>query len=47
MQNSKKGGQEDFLVDILDRVRKIYPPQADGKILFEFRRLFFTAVKEK
>jgi len=35
----------EFPNDILARVRELYPPQADGKILFEFKRLFFTAIK--
>jgi len=39
-------GQADFLADMLTQVRKLYPPQRDGKILFEFKRLFFTAYKE-
>jgi len=39
-------GAEDqaaFLADMLTEVQKLYPLQADGKILFEFERLFFTA----
>ncbi|MDR2687001.1 MAG: methyltransferase domain-containing protein [Oscillospiraceae bacterium] len=39
-------GQAAFLDDMLEQARALYPPQADGKILFEFRRLFFTAIKE-
>jgi len=35
----------EFPDDILARVRELYPAQGDGKILFEFKRLFFTATK--
>jgi len=38
-------GQEAFLSDMLEQARALYPPQADGKILFGFKRLFFTAMK--
>jgi len=38
-------GQAEFLADMLEQARALYAPQADGKILFEFKRLFFTAVK--
>jgi len=36
-------GQDAFLADMLARVRQLYTPQADGKILFDFERLFFIA----
>jgi len=39
-------GQSEFLADMLEQVRKLYPPQSDGNILFEFKRLFFVAYKE-
>ena len=39
-------GQEKFLADMLSRARELYPLQADGKILFAFKRLFFVANKE-
>jgi len=38
--------QAAFLADMLSQIRQLYPPQADGKILFEFERLFFTAIKQ-
>ena len=38
-------GQEEFLAALRAQVLPFYPPQADGKVLFEFERLFFTAVK--
>ncbi|MDJ0895673.1 MAG: methyltransferase domain-containing protein [Alphaproteobacteria bacterium] len=34
----------DFWADYAARMRKVYPPQADGRTLFPFRRLFFVAV---
>ena len=37
--------QASFLADVLEQIRPFYPPQADGKILFDFERLFFTATK--
>jgi len=39
--------QELFLDDMLEIIRPLYPAQADGKILFDFKRLFFTATKEE
>ena len=39
-------GREAFLAEMLTHVRELYKPQADGKILFEFKRLFFTANRE-
>lgn len=35
----------DFLSDILTAIEKIYKPQENNKILFEFERLFFTVHK--
>ncbi|MCL2486152.1 MAG: methyltransferase domain-containing protein, partial [Oscillospiraceae bacterium] len=35
-------GQAGFLDDMLSEVRRLYPPRFDGKILFEFERLFFV-----
>lgn len=35
-----------FEAEVLDRVKKSYPPQADGRVLFPFRRLFFIAYRE-
>lgn len=34
-----------FTMDVLERVIKAYHPQANGKFLFPFQRLFFVAVK--
>ena len=34
-----------FLDEMRTEIRRLYPPQADGKILFDFERLFFVAVK--
>ncbi|MCM1335149.1 MAG: methyltransferase domain-containing protein [Bacteroides sp.] len=36
---------EDFKADLLREVKKAYPKQANGEIIFRFPRLFFTAVK--
>ena len=38
-------GQARFLAEMLEQVRALYAPQSDGKILFAFKRLFFTAGK--
>jgi len=35
--------QEAFLADVLECAKPLYPVQADGKVLFEFERLFFAA----
>jgi len=32
-----------FTADYLDAIRAVYPPRADGKVLFPFRRLFLIA----
>lgn len=37
--------QEAFLQQYLEKLRASYPPQADGRVLFPFRRIFFTAQK--
>jgi trans-aconitate 2-methyltransferase len=34
-----------FEAEVLARVKKSYPPQADGRVLFPFRRLFFIAYR--
>ncbi len=34
-----------FLADYADRIAEAYPPQADGKVLFPFRRLFLVAYR--
>jgi len=36
---------KEFPDDMPEQVRALYPPQGDDKILFEFKRLFFTAIK--
>ncbi len=33
----------EFEADIMEQVRKAYPPRKDGRIVFRFPRLFFTA----
>jgi trans-aconitate 2-methyltransferase len=33
----------EFEAQLLERVRQAYPPQRDGKVLFEFNRLFMIA----
>lgn len=35
----------ELLSDLLERIKKSYPVQADGKIILKMPRLFFTAVK--
>jgi trans-aconitate 2-methyltransferase len=35
--------RESFLADYRERIRDSYPPQADGRVLFPFRRLFLVA----
>lgn len=42
---SEKDGAE-FERDILNEVKKAYPIQENGEIIFRFPRLFFTAVKK-
>lgn len=37
--------REAFTADYLERVRKAYPPLADGKVLLHFPRIFIVAVK--
>jgi len=37
--------RSDFTADYLKEIEKSYPPQADGKILFPFRRLFVIAYR--
>ncbi len=37
--------KEDFVDKVLSDIRKDYPFQKDGKVLFPFKRLFFTAKK--
>lgn len=37
--------QKDYLNDVTDRLKEIYPVQKNGKIIFRFPRLFFTAQK--
>jgi len=36
-------GKVEFLTDILVQVKQLYTPQVDGKIIFDFKRLFFMA----
>ncbi len=38
-------GQAVFLDALLDRVRGAYPVRRDGRVLFEFKRMFFIAQK--
>ena len=35
----------EFEAEFLESVRREYPPQTDGKVIFKFPRFFFTAVK--
>jgi trans-aconitate 2-methyltransferase len=42
--NSEEEGKR-FEAEVLARVKKSYPPQADGRVLFPFRRLFFIAYR--
>jgi trans-aconitate 2-methyltransferase len=37
--------KKDFETLVLDEIKKDYPLQKDGKVLFPFKRLFFTAKK--
>jgi trans-aconitate 2-methyltransferase len=37
--------RSEFEARLLERVRQAYPPQRDGKVLFEFNRLFMIAYK--
>ena len=38
--------RERFADLVLERVTPLYPESRDGKILFPFRRIFFTAEKQ-
>lgn len=40
-----KDHAEAFLTDYTARIRKAYPPMADGRVLLKFPRLFVVAVK--
>ena len=37
--------KNDFLSDLLERIKANYPVQADGNIILKMPRLFFTAKK--
>jgi trans-aconitate 2-methyltransferase len=37
--------QEEFLDDYLNVIKKSYPAQKDGNVIFHFPRLFFVARK--
>ena len=39
------GDRETFLAEYLERIRALYPAQADARVLFPFRRLFVVAYK--
>jgi len=45
LEQLDEAGQVEFLADMLEQVRALYAPQADGRLLFEFKRLFFIAKK--
>jgi trans-aconitate 2-methyltransferase len=38
-------GKEEFAADVLSQIKLSYPAQADGTVLFPFRRILFTAKK--
>jgi trans-aconitate 2-methyltransferase len=40
------GDRARFEEEVLEEVVKVYPQQADGKVLFPFRRLFFIAYRQ-
>lgn len=42
-----EGEQEAFARDVLEKIRKEYAIRRDGRVLFPFRRIFFTAYKEQ
>lgn len=37
--------QADFLAEYRERLRRAYPPEADGRTLFPFRRIFIVATR--
>jgi trans-aconitate 2-methyltransferase len=37
--------RERFLEEYRERIRKEYPPRADGRVVFPFRRMFFVACR--
>jgi trans-aconitate 2-methyltransferase len=45
LDHAGEAHREAFTADYLERVRKAYPPLADGKVLLHFPRIFMVAVK--
>ncbi|MEM8874619.1 MAG: methyltransferase domain-containing protein [Planctomycetota bacterium] len=45
LQALRDGQQDDFLNAYTQRIHAAYPQQADGSVLFPFRRLFFIATR--
>ena len=45
MEMLETGERKQFLAEYTARVAAAYPPQADGKVLFRFPRIFIVAVK--
>jgi trans-aconitate 2-methyltransferase len=44
---SESGEKANFEKEVLNEVRRIYPAQTDGRVIFPFKRLFVIGYKEK
>ena len=45
LEQLAQNDKDEFLKDFLSEIKKIYPVQKNGEIIFRFPRLFFTVTK--